>query len=35
MSGKIPSVLNHSRKRRIAAGAGVKVEQINQLLKAV
>ena len=28
-----PSVLNHSRKRRIAAGAGVKVEQINQLLK--
>lgn len=28
-----PSVLNHSRKRRIAAGAGVRVEQINQLLK--
>ena len=28
-----PSVLNHSRKRRIAAGAGVKVEQINQLIK--
>ena len=26
-------MLNHSRKRRIAAGAGVKVEQINQLLK--
>ncbi len=28
-----PACLNHSRKRRIAAGAGVKVEQINQLLK--
>ena len=28
-----PSVLNHSRKRRIAAGAGVKVEEINRLLK--
>lgn len=28
-----PNVLNHSRKRRISAGAGVKVEQINQLLK--
>jgi signal recognition particle subunit SRP54 len=28
-----PSVLNHSRKQRISAGAGVKVEQINQLLK--
>ena len=28
-----PSVLNHSRKRRIAAGAGVKVEEINKLLK--
>ena len=28
-----PSVLNHSRKQRIAAGAGVKVEEINKLLK--
>ncbi len=28
-----PNVLNHSRKQRISAGAGVKVEQINQLLK--
>ena len=25
-------MLNHSRKKRISAGAGVKVEQINQLL---
>ena len=28
-----PNVLNHSRKRRIAAGAGVPVEEINKLLK--
>ena len=28
-----PAVLNHSRKRRIAAGSGVKVEDINRLLK--
>ena len=28
-----PSIINASRKRRIAAGAGVRVEQINQLLK--
>ncbi len=28
-----PSILNHSRKRRIAAGSGVKVEEINRLLK--
>ena len=28
-----PNCLNHSRKRRIAAGAGVKVEEINRLLK--
>lgn len=28
-----PSVLNHSRKRRIAAGSGVRVEEINRLLK--
>jgi len=28
-----PSILNHSRKKRIAAGSGVKVEEINRLLK--
>jgi signal recognition particle subunit SRP54 len=28
-----PSILNHSRKQRIAAGAGVKAEDINRLLK--
>ena len=28
-----PSVLNSSRKRRIALGSGVKVEDINRLLK--
>ena len=28
-----PSCLNPSRKRRVAAGAGVKVEEINRLLK--
>ena len=28
-----PTVLNHSRKRRVAAGSGVKVEEINRLLK--
>lgn len=28
-----PSILNHSRKRRIAAGSGTKVEEINRLLK--
>lgn len=28
-----PSCLNHSRKRRISAGSGVKVEEINRLLK--
>ena len=28
-----PNCLNHSRKRRIAAGSGVKVEEINRLLK--
>lgn len=28
-----PDVLNASRKRRVAAGAGVKVEDINRLLK--
>ena len=28
-----PAVLNHSRKHRIAAGSGVKVEDINRLLK--
>lgn len=29
-----PNCLNHSRKRRIAAGSGVKVEEINRLLKS-
>ncbi len=28
-----PSCLNHSRKQRIAGGSGVKVEEINKLLK--
>jgi signal recognition particle subunit SRP54 len=28
-----PDLLNASRKRRVAAGAGVKVEDINRLLK--
>ncbi len=28
-----PSCLNHSRKRRIAAGSGTKVEDVNRLLK--
>lgn len=28
-----PGVINHSRKQRIAAGAGVQVQQINALLK--
>ena len=28
-----PGVLNSSRKRRIAAGSGVKVEEVNKLLK--
>ena len=28
-----PSIINHSRKQRIAAGAGVQVQQINALLK--
>ena len=29
-----PNCLNHSRKRRIAAGSGVKVEEVNKLLKS-
>ena len=29
-----PNCLNHSRKRRIAAGSGVKVEEINKLIKS-
>ena len=29
-----PNCLNHSRKRRIAAGSGTKVEEINRLLKS-
>lgn len=28
-----PSLLNASRKRRIAAGCGMKVEDVNRLLK--
>ena len=28
-----PSIINPSRKRRIAAGSGTKVEEINRLLK--
>ena len=28
-----PSCLNHSRKRRITAGSGTKVEELNRLLK--
>ena len=28
-----PDILNHSRKRRIAAGCGMKVEDINRLVK--
>ncbi len=28
-----PTILNHSRKRRIAAGSGTKVEDVNRLLK--
>ena len=30
-----PGVINHSRKQRIAAGAGVQVQQINALLKQI
>ena len=29
-----PNCLNHSRKRRIAAGSGVKVEEVNKKLKS-
>ncbi|MBR2521198.1 MAG: signal recognition particle protein [Oscillospiraceae bacterium] len=28
-----PSILNHSRRRRIAAGSGTKVEDVNRLIK--
>jgi len=28
-----PNCLNHSRKRRIAAGSGVKVEEVNKVIK--
>ena len=28
-----PSIINPSRKRRIAAGSGTKVEDVNRLLK--
>ena len=30
---KKPSIINFSRKKRIAAGSGVKVEDVNRLLK--
>lgn len=30
---KNPKILNHSRKKRVAAGAGVEVQDINRLLK--
>lgn len=30
-----PSVINHSRRKRIAAGAGVKVDEVNSLVKQV
>ena len=29
-----PEIINHSRKKRIAAGAGVRVEDVNKLLKS-
>ena len=29
-----PDIINHSRKKRIAAGAGVGVEEVNRLLKS-
>ena len=28
-----PSIINPSRKRRIAAGSGMKVEDVNKLIK--
>ena len=28
-----PSIINYSRKKRIAAGCGLKIEEINKLLK--
>ncbi len=28
-----PEIINHSRKKRIARGSGVKVEEVNQLMK--
>ena len=30
---RVPDVLNGSRKRRIAAGSGTTVQEINQLLR--
>ena len=32
-SGKSPLIINPSRKRRIAAGSGTKVEDVNRLLR--
>jgi signal recognition particle subunit SRP54 len=29
----VPAILNDSRKRRIAQGAGVSIEQVNKLLE--
>ncbi len=30
---RTPSVINHSRKKRIAKGSGVKIDEVNQLMK--
>ena len=32
-NGTRPAIINPSRKRRIAAGSGTKVEDVNRLLK--
>ena len=34
-SGPIPTCINPSRKKRIAAGCGMKVEDVNRLLEPV
>jgi signal recognition particle subunit SRP54 len=33
MERRKPSIIDVSRKKRIARGAGVKLEQVNQLMK--
>ena len=33
--GEKPDLLNASRKRRIAAGSGMKVEDVNRLVKQI